>query len=117
MGRSKKCAPTASLSCATCEVIPRWYCPCFPLPQSFFGAAPGVNYTAIILETIVDKSTGIKHDVSVEYDCGANFLGTNYCIHVLSRKPTLPMSIVNSLFQRAEAMGLNTQSLPANMTK
>jgi hypothetical protein len=65
-----------------------------------------VNYTVI----------AITDDYSVEYDCGTSFGVTNYCIHILSRTPTLDQSTFDKLIQMAEDMGLNPQGLPVTMT-
>jgi hypothetical protein len=66
-----------------------------------------VNYTVI----------AISDDYSVEYDCGTSSTGiTNYCIHVLSRTPTLDQSTFDKLIKMAEEMGLNPQGLPVTMT-
>lgn len=74
----------------------------------------GVNYT--VVEAGTDNTTGT--DYSVEYDCGGNGLfGYNYCIHILSRKPTMSQFLVERLLAVAEGLGLNTQSLPFNQTQ
>ena len=72
------------------------------------GSGAPVNYTVI----------AISDEYSVEYDCGpSDSTGvTNYCIHILSRKPTLEQETFDSLVKMAEDMGLNTQSLPVTMT-
>eukprot|EP01038_Epipyxis_sp_PR26KG_P013850 gene13850-18576_t len=66
-----------------------------------------VNYTVI----------AISEDYAVEYDCGTSFGITNYCIHVMSRLPTLDQNTVNQLFAYAESLGLNPQGLPVKVTK
>mmetsp|Transcript_18541 Transcript_18541/g.31045 ORF Transcript_18541/g.31045 Transcript_18541/m.31045 type:complete len:188 (-) Transcript_18541:1180-1743(-) len=72
------------------------------------GSAPPVNYTVI----------SIGDDYSVEYDCGTSDLGiTNYCIHVMSRTPTMDSDKFDELVQMAEDMGLNPQELEVKMTK
>lgn len=76
--------------------------------QSFFAGVPGVNYTVIL--------TGSQGNdtYAVEYDCGdpldIDFL-TNYCIHILARKPTMSPALLTSLVDQALAMDLNTQNL------
>lgn len=66
-----------------------------------------VNYTII----------AIGEDYSVEYDCGTSSLGiTNYCIHVLSRTPTMEQSKFDSLIEYAEGLGLNPDHLEVKMT-
>lgn len=56
---------------------------------------------------------------AVEYDCGdpldISWL-TNYCIHVLARKPTISPVLLDSLMSKAEAMGLNSQGLNVTHT-
>lgn len=70
------------------------------------GNGSPVNYTVI----------AISEDYSVEYDCGTSNGITNYCIHVLSREPTLDQATFDKLIQDAENMGLNPQNLPITMT-
>ena len=51
-------------------------------------------------------------DYAVEYDCTVNFwIFENYCIHVLSRTPTLDYGLVQDLLQEAENLGLNQKNL------
>lgn len=53
----------------------------------------------------------------MEYDCGT-FLGiANYCIHILSRTPTMDPAKFHSLVNQAVGMGLNTQNLELEVTK
>lgn len=78
-----------------------------------FPFAPSVNYT--ILEHGVDATTGVEF--SVEYDCGTALFGTNYCIHILARQPTITDDLRLRLIAKAEAYGINTQSLPFVHTK
>lgn len=55
--------------------------------------------------------------VAVEYDC-SSFLGlfTNYCIHILSRTPTISTEDEAAAISYAESLGLNTQNLPFHKT-
>ncbi len=72
---------------------------------------PTVNYTVIAL----GEENGEEY--SVEFDCGAIFGIVNYCVHILSRKPTLSPAIVNRLVQYANnTLGLNIYHLPFNQT-
>ncbi len=71
------------------------------------GKGNPVNYTVI----------AIGDDYSVEYDCGTSFGITNYCVHVMSRTPTMDPDQFNKLIKMAEDMGLNPQQLPVIMTK
>ena len=73
-----------------------------------FPFAPSVNYT--ILEHGVDAATGEEY--SVEYDCGESLFGVNYCIHILGRTATMSAELLQRLIGKAEAYGINTQSLP-----
>ena len=73
---------------------------------NYGGAA---NYTIIAFE---------EDDYAVEYDCKTSSLGvTNYCIHVLSRIPTMDPEVFNKLMQDANDKGLNPQNLPVQMTQ
>ena len=57
--------------------------------ESFFPLAPSVDYTVLFLGNFTN-SQGEVEEFSVEYDCGDTFLtGYNYCVHFLSRKPTM----------------------------
>lgn len=53
---------------------------------------------------------------AVEYDCGTSLGVTNYCIHILSKTPTMKKDLFNSLLNQALDMGLNTQELEVQMT-
>jgi len=66
---------------------------CSPSPQSFFATS--------------------GEDFSVEYDCREDsLLGPQYCVHILSRSPTMDAALEASLLARAYALDLN----PANIT-
>lgn len=81
--------------------------------QSFFAGVPGVNYTVIM------SGTEGEDTFAVEYDCGdpldISWL-TNYCIHVLARKPSISLVLLHTLLDKAEAMGLNSQGLNVTHT-
>ncbi len=52
--------------------------------EQFFPLAPSVDYTIAFMGNLDGE------EYSVEYDCGTTFLtGTNYCVHFLTRKPTM----------------------------
>jgi lipocalin len=91
---------TASLFDEDLDVPGRW------LTQ--IGKGSPANYTVIAIK---------RDEYSVEYDCKTSNLGvTNYCIHVLSRTPTLDENTFKELIEMAESMGLNPQQLPYTMT-
>lgn len=69
-----------------------------------------VNYTVIFQ----GESNGLGY--SVEYDCGEVLGIVNYCIHILSREPTMPDELRDSLVDRSLKLGLNTQSLNLTIT-
>jgi len=91
-----------------------------------FPGAPTVAYNVIYLD----------EQYSIEYDCGEVLGITNvssnirrgrlspntkacrfqYCIHILSRKPTMPASVTQTLVGFAERLGLNDQQLEFKMT-
>lgn len=53
----------------------------------------------------------LDEDYAVTYDCNTNLGITNYCIHVLSRKPHLQVDVINKLAQKALDLGLNKNNL------
>lgn len=57
--------------------------------------------------TLVRVSTGTL---------GIGFAGTNYCIHLLSSKPTMDAALLDQLLNASLSLGLNSQNLPFNMT-
>jgi apolipoprotein D and lipocalin family protein len=72
------------------------------------GSGSPVNYTVIALD----------ENYSVEYDCGTSNMGiTNYCVHIMSRTPTMDDTTFQQFVDMAESMGLNPQELPVTMTK
>ena len=71
------------------------------------GSSSPVNYTVIVLD----------ENVSVEYDCATSSAGiTNYCIHVMSRTPTMDSDTFDKLIDFSEGLGLNPNNLPVKMT-
>eukprot|EP00027_Filamoeba_sp_ATCC50430_P003981 CAMPEP_0168564444 /NCGR_PEP_ID=MMETSP0413-20121227/13252_1 /TAXON_ID=136452 /ORGANISM="Filamoeba nolandi, Strain NC-AS-23-1" /LENGTH=134 /DNA_ID=CAMNT_0008596123 /DNA_START=170 /DNA_END=574 /DNA_ORIENTATION=+ len=74
--------------------------------EQFYSYVPPVTYTVIIL----------NETYAVEYDCGTSAGITNYCIHVMSRTPTMDPALLNQLVTEAEALGLNPQNLPVMLT-
>eukprot|EP00045_Choanoeca_perplexa_P022942 m.11416 g.11416 ORF g.11416 m.11416 type:complete len:192 (+) comp9812_c0_seq1:41-616(+) len=71
-----------------------------------FPGAASVAYNVISLD----------EDYSVEYDCGESVGITNYCIHILSRKPTANATVVRRLLAYAESLGLNDKTLEYKQT-
>lgn len=67
-----------------------------------------VSYNIIVLKT---------DDYSVEYDCSEEFGLTNYCVHILSRQPTLNQTIIDNLLQLAQQYDLNPNKLDFVLTK
>jgi len=55
----------------------------------------------------------IDDEAAIEYDCNEGFLGIghDYCIHIISRSPTLSQEKTDQLISFAENLGLNTESL------
>ena len=79
---------------------------------SVYPLAPSVDYNILFL----GERDGEEY--SVEYDCGSNFLtGTNYCVHFLSRKPTMSDKLLNYLIDEVNKLELNAENLPLEMTK
>ena len=78
--------------------------------ESFAPLAPSVDYTIILMGTYGDE------EYSVEYDCGSNVFGTNYCVHFLSRAPTMSEELLNYLIGEVNKLKLNAQNLPLQKT-
>ena len=73
--------------------------------ETIYGSP--VNYTVIYMDD----------DYSIEYDCGSSLGITNYCIHVLSRLPTMPQAKFDELMTFAQDyLQLNPQNLETEMT-
>jgi apolipoprotein D and lipocalin family protein len=69
-------------------------------------------------DTVILAGKEGDEEYSVEYDCsGEGPLLNNYCIHILSRKPTMSAGLVAKLVNTSLGMGLNTQNLPFNFTR
>jgi apolipoprotein D and lipocalin family protein len=76
--------------------------------EEFVKGLPTVNYTVVAL----------GDDFSVEFDCGETFGVVNYCIHILSRSPTIdPAKFAELVHLTNETLGLNIHNLPYNLTK
>ncbi|CAF3697311.1 unnamed protein product [Adineta steineri] len=67
-----------------------------------------VAYNIIVLQT---------SEYSVEYDCVEQFGFTNYCVHILSRRSALNVTIVNDLLQLTDRYDLNPEKLDFVWTK
>ena len=82
--------------------------------ETFLPPAFGVfvNYTVIFSGTSI--ISGSPEMYSVEYDCSGDGLFNNYCIHILSRKPTMSKELTEKLVADSLALNLNTQNLPFN---
>ena len=78
--------------------------------ESFFPLTPAVDYTIILMGKMNND------EFSVEYDCGSNITGTNYCIHFLSRSPVMSDTTLNYLIGEVNKLELNTQNLPLQKT-
>ena len=69
-----------------------------------------VSYTVVQL-SIPDDS---EPQYAVEYDCGGSITGVNYCLHFMSRTPTMDSSTLSMLVEKTNY--LNTQNLPLHLT-
>ena len=74
--------------------------------ESFSSFAPSVNYT------IIELGEYNGEHYSVEYDCSSNFTGTNYCVHFMSREPTMSDELLQILISRVNKLELNSFNLP-----
>ncbi|KAK4315008.1 hypothetical protein Pmani_013749 [Petrolisthes manimaculis] len=76
--------------------------------QFRYPLSPSLDYTIIYID----------QDTAVEYDCGTNRLDvTNYCVHFMSRTPTMDTDKLQQLVLYAESLGLNNQNLNFTATK
>ncbi|KAF0309028.1 Protein HID1 [Amphibalanus amphitrite] len=67
-----------------------------------FPFAPLTDYNLVLLD----------EDAAIEYDCSPHADGTiDYCIHFISRTPSLSEDRLQALIDLALGMGLNTQDL------
>ncbi len=83
------------------EREPGWY------EEEFLPGFPTVNYTII----------AIGDTYSVEFDCGELFGVVNYCVHILSRTPTMEPNLLSELiFFANTTLNLNLYNLPFNIT-
>lgn len=83
------------------ERTPGWY------EEEFIPGLPTVNYTII----------AIGDSYSVEFDCGELFGIVNYCVHILSRTPTMNPILLYQLIEYAnKTLDLNIYNLPFNST-
>jgi apolipoprotein D and lipocalin family protein len=83
------------------ERQPGWY------EEEFIPGLATVNYTII----------AIGDSYSVEFDCGELFGLVNYCVHILSRTPTMDPELLSRLISFANTtLDLNIYNLPFNAT-
>jgi lipocalin len=83
------------------ERAPGWW------EEEFIPGLPTVNYTVI----------AIGEDYAVEFDCGEIFGIVNYCVHIMSRTPTMDPALQASLIAFANnTLALNQYNLPYNQT-
>lgn len=74
--------------------------------QKLMAFVPPVSYT------IVAMGSWQGEEYSVEYDCG----GSNYCVHLSARKPTMSSELLQQLLGLVEDMKLNVHNLPLRIT-
>jgi len=53
----------------------------------------------------------IDDDSAIEYDCTENFLSHDYCIHIMSRTPTMSEEKLQMLLDYADELDLNVDNL------
>merc|ERR1712241_596027 len=53
----------------------------------------------------------IDDDSAIEYDCTENFLSHDYCIHIMSRTPTMSEKKLQNLLDYADELDLNVDNL------
>ncbi|CAH1781429.1 unnamed protein product [Owenia fusiformis] len=77
--------------------------------QRLLPFVPPVDYRVIVID---DQG----EEYAISYDCGTSSSVTNYCVHILSRAPTLNEDIVQMLVRIANEMDLNPENLPFERT-
>lgn len=81
--------------------------------------APGQWKEKILKETpaVAYNVVHLDEDSSIEYDCGESFgVIENYCIHILSRTPTMKPEKLQQLQAFALGLGLNQHDLKFQIT-
>lgn len=73
-------------------------------------------HTASSPRPLPHPPASLLQDYSIEFDCGESLGYTNYCFHVLSRKPTMPADDLAALVKLATTYNLNQKSLPFTHT-
>ncbi|KAK3597682.1 hypothetical protein CHS0354_040057 [Potamilus streckersoni] len=71
--------------------------------EGFFPFTPKASFLSVIY---------LDENYAIEYDCSQVLWITNYCVHLLSRKPSMEPEIESQLLAFADQYGLNTQKLP-----
>eukprot|EP01099_Mayorella_cantabrigiensis_P006049 TRINITY_DN498_c0_g1_i2.p1 TRINITY_DN498_c0_g1~~TRINITY_DN498_c0_g1_i2.p1 ORF type:complete len:214 (-),score=63.58 TRINITY_DN498_c0_g1_i2:71-670(-) len=78
--------------------------------ERFCPVCPAVSYTIVLIDAQ-------GKNFSVEYDCGISFNTVQYCVHILSRTPTMDEGTFNWILSEVNKMGLNQFNLPLQYTK
>ncbi|XP_047472918.1 uncharacterized protein LOC125027831 [Penaeus chinensis] len=63
--------------------------------------SPALNYNVVYID----------EDSAIEYDCGEMLGMGNYCVHFMSRQPTMAAEKLQALKELVDVMGLNTDGL------
>merc|ERR1712116_51352 len=53
----------------------------------------------------------LDQDTAIEYDCGKTLFIENYCIHFMSKTPSIAPEKLELMKQHADKLGLNTKGL------
>ncbi|XP_052792614.1 apolipoprotein D-like [Mya arenaria] len=69
--------------------------------ESFFPLTPKADYRIIYL----------TDNLAIEYDCTSVLWITNYCVHLLSRTPTISEADEQELLNFANGLNLNSQNI------
>ena len=56
-------------------------------------------------------------EFSVEYDCSSNLFGTNYCVHILARKPSMEKETLTHILNKIDDLNLNQFDLDLEKTR
>ncbi|CDW78043.1 apolipoprotein d-like [Stylonychia lemnae] len=85
--------------------------------QQIFSFLPPVDYTVLYLGNFTNDQ-GEVEEYSVEYDCTEGFLTEyNYCVHFLSRKPTMSKQLLDKLIEDITKLNLNDENLDLTISQ
>lgn len=106
---------TLSTVSSTTAEIPCWVSAC---KRTVLKTGKAAGHSDVFK---ADRSVIGNHPANVAFLSATAFsesaAGTNYCIHILSSKPTMDSGLLDQLLNASLSLGLNTQNLPFNLTQ